>query len=73
MDPITGKLWDTENEDKDYDEVNLVEPGFNSGWNQVMESISDPIRVMEKDKVILPGTYYEDPIFSWEPSWVLLI
>ena len=36
FDPITGKLWDTENGLMDNDEINLVEPGFNSGWRQVM-------------------------------------
>ena len=35
FDPVTGKLWDTENGDSFGDEVNLVEPGFNSGWVQV--------------------------------------
>jgi aldose sugar dehydrogenase len=32
FDPITGKLWDTENGQNYGDEINLVEPGFNSGW-----------------------------------------
>ncbi len=68
IDPITGKLWDTENGDKDYDEINLVEPGFNSGWNQVMGPISESTGITENDMVILPGSYYGDPIFSWEPS-----
>jgi glucose/arabinose dehydrogenase len=36
FDPISGKLWDTENGPKYGDEINLVEPGFNSGWVQVM-------------------------------------
>jgi aldose sugar dehydrogenase len=36
FDPVSGKLWDTENGPKYGDEVNLVEPGFNSGWVQVM-------------------------------------
>lgn len=36
FDPITGKLWDTENGPNYGDEINLVEPGFNSGWAQVM-------------------------------------
>jgi aldose sugar dehydrogenase len=36
FDPITGKLWDTENGPKFGDEINLVEPGFNSGWNKVV-------------------------------------
>lgn len=35
FDPITGNLWDTENGPGESDEINLVEPGFNSGWVQV--------------------------------------
>ena len=31
FDPITGALWDTENGEIGYDEVNLIKPGFNSG------------------------------------------
>ena len=34
-DPLTGKLWDTENGPHYGDEINLVEPGFNSGWVKV--------------------------------------
>jgi aldose sugar dehydrogenase len=32
FDPLTGNLWDTENGPAFGDEINLVEPGFNSGW-----------------------------------------
>ena len=35
FDPLTGKLWDTENGPNYGDEINLVEPGFNSGWGMV--------------------------------------
>jgi glucose/arabinose dehydrogenase len=35
FDPVTGKLWDTENGPNFGDEINLVEPGFNSGWKKV--------------------------------------
>jgi aldose sugar dehydrogenase len=35
FDPVTGKLWDTENGPDYGDEINLVEPGFNSGWLKV--------------------------------------
>jgi glucose/arabinose dehydrogenase len=35
FDPVTGKLWDTENGPTSGDEINLVEPGFNSGWIKV--------------------------------------
>jgi glucose/arabinose dehydrogenase len=35
FDPLTGKLWDTENGPGFGDEINLVEPGFNSGWIRI--------------------------------------
>jgi aldose sugar dehydrogenase len=34
FDPVTGNLWDTENGLVFGDEINLVEPGFNSGYNK---------------------------------------
>ena len=34
-DPVTGDLWDTENGPHYGDEINRVEPGFNSGWAKV--------------------------------------
>lgn len=40
FDPVTGKLWDTENGPDRDDEVNLVEPGFNSGW-RVIQGFAD--------------------------------
>jgi glucose/arabinose dehydrogenase len=36
FDPMTGNLWDTEN--GGYDEINLVEPGFNSGFSVITGS-----------------------------------
>jgi len=35
FDPRTGDLWDTENGPGFGDEINLVKPGFNSGWKDV--------------------------------------
>ena len=35
FDPVTGKLWDTENGPQFGDEINLVQPGFNSGADRV--------------------------------------
>lgn len=35
FDPVTGNLWDTENGPDYGDEINLVEPGFNSGWSKI--------------------------------------
>ena len=35
FDPVTKELWDTENGPMYGDEVNLVQPAFNSGWSQI--------------------------------------
>jgi aldose sugar dehydrogenase len=35
FDPETGRLWDTENGQDYGEEINLVEPGFNSGWKSI--------------------------------------
>jgi glucose/arabinose dehydrogenase len=67
IDPITGYLWEAENGDEDYDEINLARPGFNSGWRQLMGPISDS-DVNKDDLVNFPNSYYSDPIFSWNPS-----
>ena len=67
FDPVTGKLWDTENGPQYGDEINLVEPGFNSGWKQVMGPISKS-NVNLDELVNFPGSKYADPVFSWLPS-----
>ena len=36
FDPHSGNLWMAENGDDTFDELNLVFPGFNSGWIQTM-------------------------------------
>lgn len=66
FDPIIGSLWDTENGPTMYDEINLVKPGFNSGWQEVMGPISRS-HVSEKDMINFPGSKYADPVFSWFP------
>jgi len=35
FDPVTDRLWDTENGDHYGDEINLVYPGFNSGYRKI--------------------------------------
>jgi glucose/arabinose dehydrogenase len=64
FDPITGYMWDTENGEATYDEVNLVKPGFNSGWYQVMGPMSRS-NVTERNLVNFRGSHYSDPEFSW--------
>jgi aldose sugar dehydrogenase len=36
VDPVSGDLWEEENGDDSFSEVNRVEPGMNSGWIQIM-------------------------------------
>jgi glucose/arabinose dehydrogenase len=36
FDPVSGKLWETENGPASGDEINLIEPGFNGGWNKIL-------------------------------------
>ena len=36
VDPLTNKLWMTDNSVATYDEINLVENGFNGGWKSVV-------------------------------------
>jgi aldose sugar dehydrogenase len=68
FDPVTGQLWDAENGEDVFDEVNLVEPGFNSGWKQVMGPIAANPGVSESSLVNFPGSQYADPVFSWSES-----
>jgi len=67
FDPVTNILWDTENGPTEYDEVNVVKPGFNSGWRQVMGPISKS-GITEDELVNFPNSKYADPVFSWLPS-----
>jgi glucose/arabinose dehydrogenase len=41
FDPVTNYLWDTENGPASNDEINLVKPGFNSGWQSVIGFIEN--------------------------------
>jgi glucose/arabinose dehydrogenase len=48
FDPRSGKLWTQENADDAFDEINLVEPGFNGGWIQIM----GPVKRITEFKLI---------------------
>lgn len=65
FDPVTGYLWDTENGPADYDEINIVPPGFNSGWEPIMGPDDRDSQDAREDLFNLPGSVYRDPEFSW--------
>src|SRR5918996_3890547 len=64
FDPLTDNLWDTENGEDKYDEINLVKPGFNSGWYKITGPISRT-NLSENELVRFNGSNYSDPEFSW--------
>jgi len=71
FDPITGNIWDTENGPGYGDEINLVEPGFNSGWLEItgMSSNADDFDPEEDDLVSFDGKgKYSDPEFEWRDT-----
>ncbi len=69
FDPVTGKLWDTENGPDHGDEINLVEPGFNSGSDDVYGmSFLDNAFDSNKLATFNGAGKYSDPEFVWNVS-----
>jgi glucose/arabinose dehydrogenase len=70
FDPVTGNLWDTENGNLEYDELNLVEPGFNSGWADVtgLAEREGELNIQE-DLLYFDGRgKYSDPELTWQET-----
>jgi aldose sugar dehydrogenase len=74
-DPLTGVLWDTENGPHYGDEINIVKPGFNSGWVKV-QGIWQPKfeqmgKIVHNPKQLVSfknNGKYSEPEFSWIPT-----
>jgi aldose sugar dehydrogenase len=65
IDPLTDKLWDTENGSWEFDEINLVEEKFNSGWEKIM----GPATQSQIESLPKFGNFeYSDPEFSWQKT-----
>lgn len=65
VDPVTGNLWDTENGPDYGDEINIVPPNFNSGWDVLM----GPANATQLAKIPHYKNYvYHDPQFTWWKS-----
>ncbi|HKI07375.1 MAG TPA: PQQ-dependent sugar dehydrogenase, partial [Nitrososphaeraceae archaeon] len=65
-DPITGNIWVTDNGPEYGDELNLVMPGFNGGWNKIMgfSSFDKAFNLTDLEFFNDKGKYYE-PILEW--------
>jgi aldose sugar dehydrogenase len=74
FDPVTGNLWDTENGPGFGDEINLVEPGFNSGWPEIqgiwkVENYFEGKIVERNPNEVLPNFgNYSTPEFIWNET-----
>lgn len=67
FDPITGKLWLSENGVYTNDEINLIESGFNGGWKDVTGLA--PSGFNNSGLVSFSGTgKYSDPKFVWNQT-----
>ena len=67
FDPLTGKLWDTENGPHFGDEINLVEPGFNSGFEDVIGIWqTDETNPLPRGEEISSNTSYPDGMVNFD-------
>jgi aldose sugar dehydrogenase len=71
FDPLTNDLWDIENGAFYGDEINLVEPGFNSGYNKVTgiwDADNQSIEIANLTGLVnFQGRgNYSSPEFSWK-------
>ena len=64
FDPVTRNIWDTENGFNDKDEINLVKPGFNSGWKKMMGIAPKGFESLNFVDFNGNGNY-SDPEFVW--------
>ena len=79
IDPLSNNLWDTENGPQFGDEINLVKPGFNSGWEKV-QGIWKLNQTRDKEVVYDPSDNqvglvdfdgkgnYSSPKFVWDKT-----
>ena len=68
FDPVTGNLWDTENGPYTGDEINLVFPGFNSGWSLIQGLSHNDLLgsgATSDDLVYFGKGSYAEPKLSW--------
>jgi glucose/arabinose dehydrogenase len=73
FDPVSGDLWEQENGDDSFSEINRAESGFNSGWVQIMgppERINQ-FKAIETDPTapqpFAPAGYFGLQQVRWSP------
>jgi glucose/arabinose dehydrogenase len=65
FDPVSGALWQQENGDDSFDEINRVEPGMNGGWIQIMGPL-DRIAQFKEIELSIGGASLQQ--VRWPPT-----
>jgi glucose/arabinose dehydrogenase len=65
FDPISGQLWEAQNGDDSFTEINMVEPGANLGWVQVMGPLS---RIAEFKAIETSSNFFGLQQIRWAPT-----
>jgi aldose sugar dehydrogenase len=75
VDPYSGHLWEQENGDDSFSELNRVEPGFNSGWVQIMGPPGRIAQFKSIETTVTPNppdpfamTYFGLQQLRWSPE-----
>ncbi|MBE2316248.1 PQQ-dependent sugar dehydrogenase [Solirubrobacter sp. CPCC 204708] len=75
FDPFSGDLWEQENGDDSFSEINRVEEGFNGGWVQLMGPLSRVSQYRAIETTVTPtppdpnaATYYGLQQLRWDPA-----
>jgi glucose/arabinose dehydrogenase len=71
VDPVSGALWDQQNADDAFDEINRVERGMNGGWIQVMGPVGRIQQFKQIEQTLppsggVPGAQLQQ--IRWPPS-----
>jgi aldose sugar dehydrogenase len=65
FDPFSGRLWEAQNGDDSFTEINLVEPGANLGWVQVMGPLS---RLDQFKAIETSSNFFGMQQLRWPPT-----
>jgi glucose/arabinose dehydrogenase len=65
FDPVSGDLWEQENGDDSFTELNRVEPGLNSGWVQIMGPVD---RIQEFKAIETSPQFFGLQQIRWPPT-----
>jgi glucose/arabinose dehydrogenase len=68
FDPISGVLWETENGNMSFDEINRILPGHNGGWIQIMGPIGRLADFKQIEATMFGAPSFQQ--FRWPPTLI---